>query len=45
MTGGAAERLKAMTPPGMRAQVELTLTDEYPLAEAFVIITAVPEGG
>lgn len=45
MTGGAAERLKAMTPAGMRAQVELTLTDEYPLAEAFVIITAVPDGG
>jgi holo-[acyl-carrier protein] synthase len=43
MTGGAAERLAAITPPGMRAQVELTLTDEYPLAEALVIITAVPD--
>jgi holo-[acyl-carrier protein] synthase len=44
MTGGAAERLKAMTPVGMRAQVDLTLTDEYPMAEALVIITAVPDG-
>lgn len=43
MTGGAAERLKAMTPPGMEARVELTLTDEYPMAEALVIITAVPK--
>lgn len=42
MTGGAAERLKAMTPPGMIASIELTLTDEYPMAEALVIITAVP---
>lgn len=44
MTGGAAVRLAKMTPAGMRAQVELTLTDEYPLAEALVIITAVPDG-
>jgi holo-[acyl-carrier protein] synthase len=43
MTGGAAERLASMVPPGMRAQVDLTLTDEYPLAEALVIITAVPD--
>ena len=43
MTGGAAARLAALTPAGMRAQVELTLTDEYPIAEALVIITAVPE--
>ncbi|TAL00467.1 MAG: holo-ACP synthase [Rhodospirillaceae bacterium] len=42
MTGGAAERLKALTPPGMAAQIELTLTDEYPIAQAIVIITAVP---
>jgi len=41
MTGGAAERLKAITPAGMTAQVDLTLTDEYPIAEAMVIITAV----
>jgi holo-[acyl-carrier protein] synthase len=42
MTNGAADRLKAMTPPGMVAQVELSLTDEYPMAQAIVIITAVP---
>lgn len=42
MTGGAAARLAAMTPAGMRAQVDVTLTDDYPLAEAFVVISAVP---
>ena len=45
MTNGAAERLKAMTPPGMVAQVDLSLTDEYPMAQAIVIISAVPAGG
>ncbi len=44
MTNGAAERLKAMTPPGMVAQVDLSLTDEYPMAQAIVIISAVPAG-
>ena len=43
MTGGAAARLAALTPRGMRAQVDLTITDEYPMAEALVIITAVPD--
>jgi holo-[acyl-carrier protein] synthase len=42
MTGGAADRLAAITPPGMRAQVDLTITDEYPIAQAIVIISAVP---
>jgi holo-[acyl-carrier protein] synthase len=42
MTGGAAERLAALTPPGHVAQVSLTMTDEYPYAEAVVIISAVP---
>lgn len=42
MTGGAALRLKAMTPPGMRAAVALTMTDEYPYAYAQMIISAVP---
>ncbi|MCW8085250.1 holo-ACP synthase [Sabulicella glaciei] len=42
MTGGAAARLAAMTPPGHRAVVHLTMTDEYPYAEAQVIIEAVP---
>jgi holo-[acyl-carrier protein] synthase len=43
MTGGAAERLLVLTPTGMRAQVDLTITDEYPIAEAMVIISAVPD--
>jgi holo-[acyl-carrier protein] synthase len=42
MTGGAAERLKALTPPGMVAQIDLSLTDEYPMAQAVVIISAIP---
>lgn len=42
MTGGAAVRLAAMTPRGMGAQVSLTMTDEWPYAEAVVIISAVP---
>jgi holo-[acyl-carrier protein] synthase len=42
MTGGSAERLQAITPPGMLAQVALTLTDEYPYAFAQVIISAIP---
>ena len=42
MTGGAAERLAALTPPGHAAQVALTMTDEYPYAEAVMIISAVP---
>lgn len=44
MTGGAAARLAAITPPGMAAQVALTMTDEYPYAYAQVIIAAVPLG-
>ena len=41
MTGGAAARLAAITPPGHVAQVSLTMTDEYPYASAVVIIAAV----
>ena len=41
MTGGAAERLARITPPGHRAEVALTMTDEYPYASAVVIISAV----
>ena len=40
LTGGAAERLAAITPPGKAAFIHLTITDEYPLAQAFVIIEA-----
>jgi holo-[acyl-carrier protein] synthase len=42
MTGGAADRLRAITPAGHAAQVALTMTDEYPYAQAIVIISAVP---
>jgi holo-[acyl-carrier protein] synthase len=41
LTGGALARLQELTPPGMTAQIDLTLTDEYPLAQAIVIISAV----
>jgi len=42
LTGGAARRLAEITPPGMVARIDVTLTDEHPLAQAIVIITAVP---
>lgn len=42
LTGGALERLRAMTPPGMEARIDITLTDEDPLASAVVIISAEP---
>lgn len=42
LTGGAAKRLAEITPPGMRTQIDVTLTDDYPLAQAIVIITALP---
>lgn len=42
LTGGAATRLAEMTPPGHRAEISLTMTDEYPYASAIVIISAVP---
>jgi len=43
MTGGAALRLAALTPPGMLAEVSLTMTDEFPYAQAMVIISARPQ--
>ena len=42
LTGGAAERLATLIPDGMAAQIELTITDEPPIAQAIVIIMAVP---
>jgi holo-[acyl-carrier protein] synthase len=42
LSGGAAARLAAITPPGMRAEIHVTLTDEPPLAKAVVIIEALP---
>ncbi|WP_332685128.1 holo-ACP synthase [Bosea sp. (in: a-proteobacteria)] len=42
LTGGAAARLAAMTPPGHEAVVHVSLTDDPPLAQAFVVIEARP---
>ena len=42
LTGGAAARLAMLTPPGHRATIHVTLTDEYPLAQAYVLIEALP---
>ena len=42
LTGGALARLNKMVPPGMRAQIDVSLTDDPPIAQAIVIITAVP---
>lgn len=42
LTGGAKARLDAITPPGHVAVVHLTLTDDHPWAQAFVVIEAVP---
>jgi holo-[acyl-carrier protein] synthase len=42
LTGGALERLRAITPPGHDARIDLTITDEGPMAQALVIISAVP---
>ena len=41
LTGGALARLQEITPAGMTPQIDLTLTDEYPMAQAIVIISAV----
>jgi holo-[acyl-carrier protein] synthase len=42
LTGGAAERLAALVPPGMRPVIHLSLTDDHPYAQAFVVIEALP---
>ncbi|HEY9215028.1 MAG TPA: holo-ACP synthase [Ancylobacter sp.] len=42
LTGGAKARLEALTPPGCDARIDLTITDDGPIAQAFVIISAVP---
>jgi holo-[acyl-carrier protein] synthase len=44
LTGGAAARLAEMTPAGHRAVIHLSMTDDHPYAQAFVIIEALPEG-
>ncbi len=41
LTGGAKRRLEAITPAGCEARIDLTITDEGPMAHAFVVISAV----
>jgi holo-[acyl-carrier protein] synthase len=45
LSGGAKRRLDALTPPGYRARIDLTMTDEGPMAHALVIISADPITG
>ena len=45
LTGGAAKRLVELTPEGMVAEIALTMTDETPMAQAIVVISAVPGAG
>ncbi len=42
LTGGALRRLQELTPEGMTAQIDLTITDDDPMAQAIVLITALP---
>ena len=42
LTGGAAAKLKLLTPPGHEPRIDLTLTDDHPWAQAIVIISALP---
>ncbi len=44
LTRGAAARLEEITPEGMIAQIDVSITDDYPLAQAIVIISARPNG-
>jgi holo-[acyl-carrier protein] synthase len=44
LTGGALERLKQLLPEGHEARIHITITDDFPLAQAFVIIEALPAG-
>ena len=43
LTGGAAAQLARLTPAGYTARIDLTLTDDYPMAQAIVIISGVPD--
>lgn len=45
LTGGALERLRAITPAGHEPRIDVTITDEYPIAQALVIISAEPANG
>jgi holo-[acyl-carrier protein] synthase len=44
LTGGAAEQLKRLTPRGYEPRVDVTLSDDFPLAEAVVVISGIPAG-
>jgi holo-[acyl-carrier protein] synthase len=44
LTGGALARLQSMTPEGHQVRIDLSITDDWPMAQAFVIISAVPAG-
>ena len=41
LTGGALERLRAITPAGHDPRIDVTITDEWPLAQAFVVISSI----
>jgi holo-[acyl-carrier protein] synthase len=43
LTGGAAKRLASLMPAGHRPQIDLTITDDFPVAQAIVIISAIPD--
>lgn len=45
LSGGAARQLNEITPEGFEARIDLTLTDDFPLAMAIVIISGLPEKG
>jgi holo-[acyl-carrier protein] synthase len=42
LTGGAAARLGRLVPPGLQPRIHVTITDDHPWAQAFVVIEAVP---
>jgi holo-[acyl-carrier protein] synthase len=42
LTGGAQKRLQAITPKGYQSRIDVTITDEGPMAHAFVVISAIP---
>lgn len=42
LTGGALARLAAITPPGCEPHIDVTISDEGPLAQALVVISAIP---
>ena len=42
LTGGALRRLQSLAPSGMKCRIDVTLTDEPPIAQAIVVITALP---